>query len=311
MDRAVWGMTTAALAVSASAVLIGLSGTSPGTASFWRCLIALPLLLPLALRERRRAGVPSRRAALSAVFAGALFAGDMLLWTQAIFEVGAGLSTVLVNLQVVLVPVLAWAVDREPVTRAFFGCLPVVLFGVVCTAGLLDHTPAGADPLWGTVHALLAALCYTGFLFLLRRGGQGAPPVQPYLLVTASAAVVSLLVGLGWHGVDATPGWAAVGWLALAAGCAQVVGWLLVAVCAPKLSSQLGAVLLLLTPIGSVVLGALVLGEHPGPWQLAGCALILASALTLALGSRAESARAGRDGHRRGGRRATDHELRL
>jgi len=51
--------------------------------------------------------------------AGALFAGDMLLWTQAIGEVGAGLSTVLVNVQVVMVALLAWAVDREPVPHRF------------------------------------------------------------------------------------------------------------------------------------------------------------------------------------------------
>ncbi|TVT19540.1 DMT family transporter [Amycolatopsis acidiphila] len=275
-------MTTAALSVSASAVLIGLSAVSPGTASFWRCVIALPPLLLVALRERRTAGAPARRATLYALLAGVFFAGDMLLWTQAIFEVGAGLSTVLVNLQVVLVPVLAWAVDRERMTRRFLACVPVMLLGVVLTAGLVGHAPSGPDPTWGTVHALLAAVCYSGFLFLLRRGGQGGPPVQPYLLVMASAAVVSLAVGVCWHGVDLAPGAASFGWLAAAAICAQVVGWLLVAVCSPELPSQLGAVLLLLTPIGSVLLGALVLGERPSPPQLAGCVLILAGAFALA-----------------------------
>jgi drug/metabolite transporter (DMT)-like permease len=278
----VWGMTTAALSVSASAVLIGLSAASPGTASFWRCLIALPPLLLVALRERRTTGPPSSRARLYAVLAGVLFAGDMLLWTQAIYEVGAGLSTVLVNLQVVLVPVLAWVIDREKMTRRFFACLPVMVLGVVFTAGLLDHGAAGADPGWGTVHALLAAVCYSGFLFLLRRGGQGGPPVQPYLLVTASSAAVSLVVGACWHGIDFTPRWAALGWLSAAAICAQVVGWLLVAVSSPKLSSQLGSVLLLVTPIGSVVLGAIVLGERPSPLQAVGCVLILAGAFRLA-----------------------------
>ncbi|SFJ95620.1 Threonine/homoserine efflux transporter RhtA [Amycolatopsis sacchari] len=285
MERtaAVWGMTTAALAVSASAVVISVSGTAPGTASFWRCLMALPALVPAALWERRRSGAPSRRALLTAAVAGVLFAGDMLLWTQAISEVGAGLSTVLVNLQVVLVPVLAWLVDRERMTRSFFVCAPVMLAGVLCTAGLLDRAPAGADPVWGTVHALLAALCYSGFLFLLRRGGQGAPPVQPYVLVMVAATVASLAAGAWWYGLDLTPAAPALGWLALVALSSQIVGWLLVAVCSPKLSSQLGAVLLLLTPIGSVVLGAVVLGEHPSPWQLVGCALILAGAFRLAV----------------------------
>ena len=37
----------------------------------------------------------------------------------------------------------------------------------------------------------------------------------------------------------------------------------------------MGSALLLLTPIGAVVLGALVLAERPSPLQLAGCALVL------------------------------------
>ena len=59
--------------------------------------------------------------------AGVLFAGDMLLWTMAIAEIGAGLSTVLVNTQVVLVPLLAWLVDRELVTHRYLVALPVVI----------------------------------------------------------------------------------------------------------------------------------------------------------------------------------------
>lgn len=272
-----WALAIGALCVSASAVLIDLSGTSPGTASFYRCLLALPLLLPLATAERRDQGRPPRRRHLQTLAAGALFAGDMLLWTQAIGEVGAGLSTVLVNVQVVIVPLLALAIDREPLTRRFLVCLPFLLFGVVLTAGVVDGGAGGTDPLLGTVHAVLAALCYSGFLFLLRRGGRDGQVVQSYVVVLVAAAVVSLLAGLLWQGVELAPGWSALGWLALAALSSQVVGWLLVALASPWLPSHVGAILLLLTPVGAVLLGAAVLGERPSLTQLAGCLLILAS----------------------------------
>src|SRR3954447_20333221 len=170
--RPYWSMAVGALCVSASAVLIDLSHTSPGTVSFYRCLFALPLLYPCARAERRAEGSPPRRQHQVALVAGALFAGDMLLWTQAIAEVGAGLSTVLVNVQVILVPLLAYAVDREPLARRFLMALPVLLLGVVLTAGLVEGGASGTDPVAGTVHAILAALCYSLFLFLLRRGGH-------------------------------------------------------------------------------------------------------------------------------------------
>lgn len=275
------GMAVGALCVSASAILIDLSGSSPGTASFYRCLLALPMLAALAVRERRRSGAPTRRQHWGAVAAGVFFAGDMLLWTQAIPEVGAGLSTVLVNAQVVVVPLLAWLVDRERAGGRYLLSLPVMLAGVVLTGGVFEHGVSGGDPALGTVHAVLAALCYSGFLFLLRRSSRGQQTgrqVQTYTEVIATAAVASLAAGALWHGVSPAPGWSAIGWLALVAVLGQVLGWLLVALASPHLPSETGAALLMLTPIGALALGAAVLGEHPTALQLLGCALILAGA---------------------------------
>jgi drug/metabolite transporter (DMT)-like permease len=276
-----WGTAIGALCVSASAVFIDLSHTSPGTASVYRCLLTLPPLLVLAYwegRSHRDAGPLPRARWWLAVLAGALFAGDMLLWTQAIAEIGAGLSTVVVNLQVVLVPLLAWLVDRELVTRRYLLAVPVVLAGVVLTAGVLDGGAVGTDPVSGTIHAALAAVCYTGFLYLLRRGGHSGQIVRSYTLVTASALVCCAVLGTLWQGVDPAPGWAAIGWLALVALFGQVTGWLLVARSTPHLPSHVGAVLLLLTPVGAVALGSLVLAERPTLLQLAGCVLVLGGA---------------------------------
>ncbi|MEV6290742.1 DMT family transporter [Streptomyces sp. NPDC051896] len=300
-----WGMAIGALCVSASAVLLDLAHTTPGTASFYRCVLALPALVALAGAEHRREGAPPRRRYALAFAAGVLFAGDMLLWTQAIAEVGAGLSTVLVNVQVVLVPLIAWAVDREPVPARFLGWLPLLLMGVVLTGGVLERrVSVGTDPRWGTAHAVLAAVCYSGFLYLLRRAGHRGQVRQTYTVVIASAAVVSLLAGPAWYGFDVTPGWRVLGWLLAVAVTSQVVGWLLVATASPKLASHVGAILLLLTPVGAVALGAVVLGERPTPLQLTGCVLILISAyFTTARKRPAENAPDGRTARRPGGSR--------
>jgi drug/metabolite transporter (DMT)-like permease len=288
-------MTIGALTVSASAIFIDLSHASPGTASFYRCLLALPLLGALALRERRHAADgansadransadsadsphPVRRS-LTVIVAGVLFAGDMLLWTRAIFEVGAGLSTVLVNAQVVMVPLLARLIDGERLHRRYLMCLPGLCLGVVLTGGVLEHGVSGTDPAWGTVHAILAAVCYSGFLYLLRRSGREGGIIGSYTAIIAVAAVAALVGGALWHGIDVTPGWAAVGWLAVTAVCGQVLGWLFVARAAPHLPSDAGAALLMLTPVGALVLSAVVLGERPSPLQLAGAVIMLVSA---------------------------------
>ncbi|WP_433662180.1 EamA family transporter [Nocardia sp. CA-128927] len=70
----------------------------------------------------------------------------------------------------------------------------------------------------------------------------------------------------------------ALGWIALTALTNGVIGWLLVARYSPHVPSALGAALLLLTPVGSLLLGALILDERPAPVQIIGCAVILAVA---------------------------------
>jgi drug/metabolite transporter (DMT)-like permease len=273
-----WGQAVGAISLSVSPVCIELSGADAGTASAYRCLLAVPVLVLLALPEYRREGRPPRRQVFYGLAGGALFAGDMLLWAKAITEVGAGLSTVLVNVQVVLVPFLAWAVDRERVPRRFLLWLPVLVGGVVLTGGLFEQGASGSDPMAGTVHAVLAAVSYSGFLFLLRRGGFQGHVRTTYTLVICVATVVSALGGAAWGALDFAPSWRTLGWLAVVALSSQIVGWLLVAVNSPRLSSHVGAVLLLLTPVGALTLGALVLGERPTPAQWAGCVLILVSA---------------------------------
>lgn len=267
-----------ALGVSTSGIFIDLSGTSPGTATFFRCLLALPLLWPLARSERRHEGGLSWRQGAVAAVAGMLFAADALLWTQAIFEVGAGLTAVLVNAQVVIVPLLARLIDREPLRRSFMGILPFMVAGILLTGGLFETQASGSAPTWGTIHAVLAALCYSGFLFLLRRGGHTGQVVQSYQGVLVSAAIVAITIGALWQGVTLTPGWAALGWLALTAVGSQVCGWLLVAMATSHLPSTVSSAILLLTPVGALALAALVLGEQPTILQLLGCILMLTSA---------------------------------
>lgn len=240
-----------------------------------RAAPAIPVVAALALLERRRSAALESREYLSAAACGVLFAGDMLWWTQSIPEVGAGLSTVLVNTQVAIVPLLAWLVDRERSGPRFLRSLPVILVGVLLAGGIFEHGVSGTNPTWGTVHAIAAALCYSGFLFLLRRGGQHGRPLQTYAVVLASSTTVAVAVGFASHGLDFSPGWPTAGWLILVTVNGQLLGWLLVAFCGPRLPSDVGSALLLLTPIGAVALGAVVLAERPSPLQLAGCAVVL------------------------------------
>ena len=91
---------------------------APSTAAVFRCAYALPILAgwPGGSAAARPAPAAGRGAR---VVAGLLFAADLVTWHHAIDAVGAGLATVLANLQVAIVPLLAWlALDERPAARS-------------------------------------------------------------------------------------------------------------------------------------------------------------------------------------------------
>src|SRR4051812_17306736 len=92
-----------AITIAFSAILVRAADVAPATAAVFRCAYALPVLGWLAWRERRAYGPRSARERRLAVWAGVLFAIDLVSWHYAIENVGAGLSTVLASMQVVLV----------------------------------------------------------------------------------------------------------------------------------------------------------------------------------------------------------------
>jgi drug/metabolite transporter (DMT)-like permease len=225
--------------------------------------------------ERRRPGRRPAAARRRALLAGLFLAVDLVLWNHAIADVGAGVATVLGNLQVLFVALVAWLALRERPERRALLMIPVVMLGVVLVSGLVGTAVAGAHPLAGIGYGLGTSIAYTGFLLILRQAAAGTPHVAgPLADATAGSVAGCLVLGLVFGGLRADLPWPSLGWLALLALTSQTVGWLLVTSSLPRLPAAVSSLLLLLQPAASLLLAAIVLGERPGLLQLAGAALV-------------------------------------
>lgn len=281
-----------ALVIAFSAILVRLADVSPSTAAVFRCVYALPVLGALALMERRRYGPRSSRERWIALLAGVFFAADLTFWHHSIAAVGAGLATVLGNVQVVLVGVIAWmALGERPDSRSV-QAVPVVLLGVLLISGALGSGAYGDDPLLGTVYGLLTALTYAIFILLLRRAGADARrPAGPLFDATLSSAVFAAIAGVAVGDVDFLPDLEAQAWLVTLALSSQVLGWMLISVSLPRLPALLTAITLTLQPVGSVLLGVVLLSEDPSAVQLAGVAIVITGIVLATAGTRSDATR--------------------
>ncbi len=297
IDRPILTAVLGALTIAGSAIVVRLADVEPSTAAFFRLAYALPPLALLAWLERRRYGPRAPGQSRLAWIAGAFFAVDLILWHHAINQVGAGLATVLGNTQVVVVPLAAWAFLRERPSGRVAISVPVVLTGVVLISGVIGVGAYGENPVLGVLLGLGTGLAYGGFI-LIQRGANAdiRRPAGPLFEASLSGALVTLAIGMPLGEIDLVPSWPSHGWLLLLALGVHVVGWLLISLSLPRLPAALTSVVLTIQPVGSVLLGIVILAEAPSSFQLLGVAFILAGLLLATLRIRVRRTRRARLG---------------
>ena len=197
--------------------------------------------------------------------AGCFFAADLILWHHSIAAVGAGLATVLANVQVVLVPIAAWLLLSEEPSGRVAAAVPVVLIGVVLISGVVGAGAYGEQP--GSRRLLRAAD---------RRRVRGLPADAPGRLVATCAARAGRSSTRRsparsrscWSAGCSTisscgPAWEAFAWLVTLALTSQVLGWLLIAAALPRAPAAISSVVLTLQPVAAVLLAIVLLDEDP------------------------------------------------
>ncbi|KIH99033.1 transporter [Streptomonospora alba] len=281
MDPAV-SAVAGAMCNSASASFAKLSEANPGTAAFLRCALALVVLLPLAAVERRVRGPQSLRFVVTNAAAGVLLGVDYVFWVRSIDEVGASIATVLINVQVVVFPLLAWAFSGVRPMPRFAAAAPVMLGGVALASGAVGGGAPDGSPTSGALFGVAAGTAYAGYLFLTRMAGGGGHSASPVFVSTLSAAAAAAVLGGLWTGIDLALPLTSWGWLAALALFGQVLSWMLVGAALPRLAPATGAALLVVQPVLGVATATAFLGERPTAVQLCGCALVLLMVWALA-----------------------------
>jgi drug/metabolite transporter (DMT)-like permease len=282
----------AALGLSFTAILFALSASSPSTATVLRCFYALPILWWLARRESGRFGRRPWAVRRWALLAGVFFAIDLLLFHRAILLMGAGLASVLSNLQVVVVLIAAWVIWGERPSPAQAVGVPLALLGIVLISGVLGGEAYGEDPVLGSILGVLVAVSYAAYLLLIRRGRDRTHAAGLIFDSTLACLGASLVAGIVLGDLEPVPTLTGHLWLLLLALSAQVAAGLLLAVALPRLPAVTTSLILLVQPVLAVIFARLILAETPSAAQVIGVALVMGGVLLGAAAPRGRPAHA-------------------
>jgi drug/metabolite transporter (DMT)-like permease len=279
------GLALAVICVSLGSILIRLAQAPPLATSFHRIFLASLAIAPFASSSLRRAWGPlAARDKWLLVASGAALAVHFATWIASLAYTTVAASVLLVNTAPLFTLGFARLFLGEAPTASTVQAMVLALAG----AGLIAVGDWGPSPaaLWGDLLAVLGAVTLSAY-HVVGRGLREALPLGAYVLGvwTTAAVVLGVLASLG--GVPlvgySTRTWLLLGLLALVP---TVGGHGLVNLSLRALPAPTVGLFLLGEPVGASVLAYLIFGEAPGPWTLAGGALVLAALAVVVRGGR-------------------------
>lgn len=296
-------------ALAFTAPWVKLSNFEPATSAILRCAIGLVALLPFAYSEIKKIGVINKQGVILSIVAGLFLGVDFTAWNYSIFYVGSGIASILLNLQIIILPALAFFFDKERIPKSYFIIAPIMILGVVMSGGVFNDTSGATGPstiyginiaILGTLCGMTSGCCYGIYLYTSRKATKvnARQIVQPMALATAAQLVAPILFMIFFsdRGFDLVNGVMVNGalpmnpettvgdpitttswfWMIVLGVLGQAVAWTFVQYGSVRLNSTIVAGLLLLSPIATVAVIATVLfGEALTFIQILGVVFVL------------------------------------
>jgi drug/metabolite transporter (DMT)-like permease len=238
-----------AFIISFSGVWVKLAAVEPTASAFYRVSFGAFFLLAACLYRGDLQRVGLRQLGW-AVLCGLLFALDLFCWHSSIRLVGPGLATILGNFQVFVLTVVGVLFLGEKLNARFLLAVPIAIVGLLLIVGVHWHTLTD-EYRAGVFLGLLTAVCYSGFLLILRKLQGTSSQVSFFFNLMLISATCALF--LGAHMVLAGDSFAIPDRVSLVALLglgllSQTLGWGLIANALPQMKTSLTGLVLLFQP---------------------------------------------------------------
>ena len=244
-----------AFLISFSPVFVNLVSIEPTVSGFYRMLfgsIALFIIYLIKNNENPLRKNISKFIVLGAIF----FSLDLWFWHRSVIYVGPGLSTLLVNFQILILPFLALIFFNQKTQRIQIFSIFLGLLGLFLITGQ-SWDIAGNNYKLGVLFGLLTAISYAGYIISMKRIDHNAAvnsdPIFNLLFISLISAGLLFLFSI----IEQVPleikSSSELIWMICYGLFSHVLGWFFILNGLQKISAVTAGIILLTQPILSYV----------------------------------------------------------
>ena len=244
-----------AFLISFSPVFVNLVSIEPTVSGFYRMLfgsIALFIIYLIKNNENPLRKNISKFIVLGAIF----FSLDLWFWHRSIIYVGPGLSSLLANFQILILPFLALIFFNQKTQRIQIFSIFLGLLGLFLITGQ-SWDIAGNNYKLGVLFGLLTAISYAGYIISIKRIDHNAAvnsdPIFNLLFISLISAGLLFLFSI----IEQVPleikSSSELIWMICYGLFSHVIGWFFILNGLQKISAVTAGIILLTQPILSYV----------------------------------------------------------
>lgn len=266
-----------AFLISFSPVFVNLVDIEPTVSGFYRMLfgsIALFIIYLIKNNENPLRKNISKFIVLGAIF----FSLDLWFWHRSIIYVGPGLSTLLANFQILILPFLALIFFNQKTQRIQIFSIALGLLGLFLITGQ-SWDIAGNNYKLGILFGLLTAISYAGYIISMKRIDHNAAvnsdPIFNLLFVSLISAGLLFLFSI----IEQVPleikSSSELIWMICYGLFSHVLGWFFILNGLQKISAVTVGIILLTQPILSYVWDVIIFKKIILPIEYFGIVSVL------------------------------------
>ena len=244
-----------AFLISFSPVFVNLVSIEPTVSGFYRMLFGSIALFIIYLIKNNEN--PLRKNISKFIVLGAiLFSLDLWFWHRSVIYVGPGLSTLLANFQILILPFLALIFFNQKTQRIQIFSIFLGLLGLFLITGQ-SWDIAGNNYKLGVLFGLLTAISYAGYIISMKRIDHNAAvnsdPIFNLLFISLISAGLLFLFSI----IEQVPleikSSSELIWMICYGLFSHVIGWFFILNGLQKISAVTAGIILLTQPILSYV----------------------------------------------------------